>query len=76
MKHEQTVHTFKLPNVYEKELMEYVHNHYITKSDFIRNAVIEKLQELRDSERINEVLELNEKLYSFEDAKNALNLEY
>ena len=69
------VHTFKLPTELEHVLAEYTHNHYMTKSDFIRNAVIEKLQELSDSALIDSILERNEKLYSFEEAKHALKLD-
>lgn len=69
------VHTFKLPLEIEHDLALYTHNHYMTKSEFIRNAVIEKLQELSDSELINSILERNEKRYSFEEAKRKLKLE-
>jgi predicted DNA-binding protein len=69
------VHTFKLPIEFEEQLFQYTHDHYITKSDFIRNAVIEKLEELSDSALINEILERKEKRYSFKEAKRVLKLE-
>lgn len=72
---DNVVHTFKLPVEIEHVLSTYTHDHYMTKSDFIRNAVIEKLQELSDSELINSILERKEKMYSFEEAKRALKLD-
>jgi len=62
-----TIISFKVPEFINKELEEYASNHYITKSDFIRNAVIEKLQELDDSNYINEVLNNKGKNYTHEE---------
>ncbi|HMT03439.1 MAG TPA: hypothetical protein PKD00_09070 [Burkholderiales bacterium] len=47
----------------------------MAKSEFIRNTVIEKLQFLQDSALIDSIMERNEKIYSFEEAKNALGME-
>ncbi len=70
-----TVHTFKLSENFERALSQYTHDHYMTKSEFIRSAVIEKLQLLQDSALVDSIMERNEKMYSFEEAKNALGLE-
>ena len=75
MKENNVVHTFKLPHEFEKKLAQYTHEHYMTKSDFIRNAVIEKLQDLQDNTLIDSILERKEKIYSFEEARHALKLE-
>ncbi len=68
------VHTFKLPLSYEQSLIDYTHEKYMTKSDFIRNAVIEKLQNIADNNKIDGILEQNNKKYTHEEIKRKFDL--
>lgn len=66
--------SFKIPKHIDQELSQYVHDHYITKSDFIRNAVIEKLQEIEDSNFINQVISKKGKIYTHKEVMLELGL--
>ena len=74
MKNDTVVISFKLPKSIELELAKYAHDHYITKSDFVRNAVIEKLQDIDDNNFINEVLAKGNKSYTHEEVLRELDL--
>ncbi len=68
------VHTFKLPIDYEQSLIDYTHEQYMTKSDFIRNAVIEKLQSIADSNRVDEIMQQENKKFTHEEVKRNFGL--
>lgn len=48
---------------------------HISKAAFIRNAIIEKIEDALDIQAIEEVLARNEKTYSMNEVKRELGLE-
>ncbi len=73
MKNDTTI-SFKVSKCIEQELSQYAHDHYMSKSDFIRNAIIEKLQDIEDSNFINKVIQKKGKTYTHEEVLRELEL--
>ena len=78
MKHlHSTISTsVRLPIGADDILEKLTHDLNISKSQFMRDAIIEKIEDMLDIKAINDVLAKNEKTYSIEEIKHELNLEY
>lgn len=66
----------RLPIGADAILEKLTHELNISKSQFIRDAIIEKIEDALDIKAINDVLARNEKTYSIEEIKHELDLEY
>jgi metal-responsive CopG/Arc/MetJ family transcriptional regulator len=63
-----------ISEVIENQLTQYISHHNITKSEFIRTAVIEKLQDATDIETIETILMQNNKQYTHDEMMRELSL--
>ena len=67
--------SIRLPDSANKLLDGIISKLHITKSQFLRNAVIAKIEDELDIQAIEDVLSLNEKTYSFDEVKREFGLE-
>lgn len=70
---ELVVNSFKAEKWLSDAITKYVKAHHITKSDFIRNAIIKYLETLSDLEAFEHTK--NDKIYTLEEVKCELGLE-
>ena len=66
----------RLPTGVDGILEKLTHDLNISKSQFMRDAIIEKIEDMLDIKKTNDVLAKNEKTYSLEEVKHELGLEY
>ncbi len=76
MKNSVIATSIRLPIGADAILEKLTHDLHISKSKFIRDAIIEKIENALDIKAINDVLARNEKTYSMEEIKRELDLEY
>lgn len=65
----------RLPEGADALLSRIVKQQHISKAKFIREAIIEKIEDTLDIKAIEEVLARNEKTYSLDELKHELGLE-
>jgi len=75
MKHSSVPLSIRLPEGADTILDNIVKKLHITKGQFLRNAVIEKIEDELDIQSIEEVLVRNEKTYTLNEVKRELGLE-
>lgn len=75
MRHSAIPLSIRLPEGADEILNNLVKKLQITKGQFVRNAVIEKIEDYLDIQAINDVLSKKEKTYSLEEVKRELGLE-
>ena len=75
MRHSAIPLSIRLPEGADEILNNLVKKLQITKGQFVRNAVIEKIENYLDIQAINDVLSKKEKTYSLEEVKRELGLE-
>ena len=74
MKHSAIPLSVRLPEGADAILDTLVKDLHISKAKFIRNAIIEKIEDALDIKAIEEVLARNEKTYSMDEVKRELGL--
>lgn len=75
MRHSAVPLSIRLPEGADAILNNLVKSLHITKGQFIRNAIIEKIEDALDIKAIEDVLSRNEKTYSLEEVKRELGLD-
>lgn len=75
MRHSAVPLSVRLPEGADAILDRIVKSLHISKGRFIRDAIIEKIEDALDIQSIEEVLARNEKTYSFDEVKRELGLE-
>lgn len=75
MKHSVIPLSVRLPVGADAILDDLVKDLHISKAKFIRNAILEKIEDALDIKSIEEVLARNEKTYSLSEAKSKLGLD-
>lgn len=65
----------KLPNGVDVIINEIVKSLHISKTKFIRDAILAQIEDYLDVKQVEEILAKNEKSLSAKDAKHALGLE-
>jgi len=75
MKNSAVPLSVRLPQGADNLLNELVKELHISKGEFIRNAIIEKIEDMLDIQTIEQVLSRNEKSYSINEVKRELGLE-
>lgn len=75
MKHSVIPLSVRLPVGADALLDNIVKDLHISKAKFIRNAILEKIEDALDIKSIEEVLARNEKTYSLSEARKKLGLE-
>jgi predicted DNA-binding protein len=75
MRHSAVPLSVRLPEGADAILDKIVKSLHISKGKFIRDAIIEKMEDALDIQSIEEVLARNEKTYSFDEVKRELGLE-
>ena len=66
--------SIRIPILVKYKLSQYAKNHSISKSQFLRNIIIEKLQDLEDSNYINEVVKNKARTYTHTEVLDELAL--
>jgi len=74
MRHSAVPLSIRLPEGADAILDNLVKRLNITKGQFVRNAVIEKIEDALDIKAIEDVLSRNEKTYSLDEVKRELGL--
>lgn len=74
MRHSAVPLSIRLPEGADAILDNLVKRLNITKGQFVRNAVIEKIEDALDIQAIEDVLSRNEKTYSLDEVKRELGL--
>lgn len=75
MKHAAVSTSVRLPAGADEILNRLVESMHTTRAKFIRDAIIEKIEDALDIKSIEEVLARKEKTYSMEQVKRELGLE-
>lgn len=75
MRHSAVPLSVRLPEGANEVLDRLVKYLNISKGQFIRNAIIEKIEDALDIQAIEEVIARNEKTYSLDEVKRELGLE-
>ena len=75
MRHSAVPLSVRLPEGADAVLDNLVKSLNISKGQFIRNAIIEKIEDVLDIQMIEEVIARNEKTYSLDEVKRELGLE-
>ncbi len=75
MRHSAVPLSVRLPEGADAILDSLVKSLNISKGQFIRNAIIEKIEDALDIRAIEEVIARNEKTYSLDEVKRELGLE-
>lgn len=75
MRHSAVPLSIRLPEGADAILDSLVKSLHITKGQFVRNAVIEKIEDALDIKAIEDVLSRNEKTYSLDEVKRELGLD-
>jgi predicted DNA-binding protein len=75
MRHSAVPLSVRLPEGADAILDNLVKSLNISKGQFIRNAIIEKIEDALDIRAIEEVIARNEKTYSLDEVKRELGLE-
>jgi predicted DNA-binding protein len=75
MRHSAVPLSIRLPEGADMILDNLVKRLHITKGQFVRNAVIEKIEDALDIKAIEDVLARNEKTYSLDEVKRELGLD-
>ena len=74
MKHSATATSVSLPVGMEAILDKLVEDLNISKTQFVREAIIEKIEDYLDIKAIEDVLARNEEVYSMQEVKSMLNV--
>lgn len=74
--HSAIATSIRLPIGADAILEKLTHDLNISKSQFIRDAILEKIEDALDIKEIKDVLARNEKTYSLKEIKDELGLEY
>lgn len=74
MKHSAIPLSVRLPVGADAILNELISNLQITKAQFIRNAIIEKIEDALDIAEIEQILAKKEKTFSMDEIKRELSL--
>ncbi len=75
MKYSLTPLSVRLPLGADKILNSLVKNLHISKGEFIRSAILEKIEDALDIKLIKDTARKNKKLYSLEEVKRELDME-
>lgn len=75
MRHSAVPLSVRLPEGADAILDELVKELQISKGKFMRDAILEKIEDALDIKSIEEVLSRNEKTYTMEEVKRELGLE-
>ena len=75
MKYSVTPLSVRLPVGADEILNSLVKNLHISKGEFIRNAILEKIEDALDIELIQNTVRKNKKFYSLEEVKHELGME-
>ena len=75
MRHSAVPLSVRLPEGADAVLDSLVKSLNISKGQFIRNAIIEKIEDALDIQAIEEVIARNEKTYSLDEVKRELGLD-
>jgi predicted DNA-binding protein len=75
MRHSAIATSVRLPVGADEILEKLIKNLKMSKARFIREAVIEKIEDILDIQEIKKVVEKNEKTYSMEELKHEFGLE-
>ena len=75
MRHSTTATSVRLPIGANTILNKLIHDLKISKTRFITDAIIEKIEDELDIRTIKDVLAKNEKTYTMEEVKRELGLE-
>ena len=65
----------RLPVGADLLLNKVVHDLHISRATFMRNAILEKIEDALDIKQVRKILAKHEKKYSFEDIAHELGLE-
>jgi predicted DNA-binding protein len=75
MRHSAVPLSIRLPEGADAILDSLVKSLHISKGQFVRNAVIEKIEDVLDIKAIEDVLSRNEKTYTLDEVRRELGLD-